>query len=209
MGNGLANRLYYFKGTTIAKRKPQCLTDPEIAKLRAKIEKKFPTMPDPQKVLAGLCGPTAKYCLWCVVIAVDIQTQGWDLFVYCAPGILAELKDSFDLIMDIVDFTVHAKLALKEMTLNIVDFKVSLLLYSTMLTIYVHPISWHSLVHYLQLSRNRNLTMIYFDLLVAYIRVLKMFEFVEERNTIVALFTAAYNVSPTADKELSATRTNK
>jgi hypothetical protein len=60
-----------------------------------------------------------------------------------------------------------------------------------------------------QLSRNRNLTTIYLDLVTMYIRVLKMFELIEDRAAIASLFTAAYNVSPDADKDMSATRTNK
>jgi hypothetical protein len=60
-----------------------------------------------------------------------------------------------------------------------------------------------------QLSRNRNLTTIYLDLVSMYIRVLKMFELIEDRAVVASLFTAAYNVSPDADKDLSATRTNK
>ena len=61
----------------------------------------------------------------------------------------------------------------------------------------------------LQLSRNRNLTLIYFDLLVTYIKVLKMLELIEERSTIVALYTAAYNISEDADKDLSIERTSR
>jgi hypothetical protein len=63
-------------------------------------------------------------------------------------------------------------------------------------------------VHH-QLSRNRNLTVVYFDLLVTYVRVLKMFELLEERVTVVALYTAAYSLSRDANKDIAATRTNK
>lgn len=38
---------------------------------------------------------------------------------------MAELTDSFELLMDIVDFTTLAKQSLKDITLNIVDFKVT------------------------------------------------------------------------------------
>lgn len=60
-----------------------------------------------------------------------------------------------------------------------------------------------------QLCRNRSLTLIYMDLLVVYIRVMKMFELIEDRLTIVALYTAAYNLKPDIDRSFSSTRTNR
>ena len=56
MGNGLLNRLYFLKGNMIAKRKPGCLTDADTSKVRVKIEKKFPSMPEAQKVRQILVG---------------------------------------------------------------------------------------------------------------------------------------------------------
>lgn len=50
MGDGLLNRLYHLKGIIISKKKPSCLTDAETAKIRIKIEKKFPSLPETQKV---------------------------------------------------------------------------------------------------------------------------------------------------------------
>lgn len=50
MGNGLLARLYYFKGVIISKRKPACLSDVDTGKIRLKLEKKFPQLPDTQKV---------------------------------------------------------------------------------------------------------------------------------------------------------------
>lgn len=60
-----------------------------------------------------------------------------------------------------------------------------------------------------QLARNRCLTLMYLDLLVVYIRVMKMFELIEDRLTIVALYTAVYNLQPEVDRSFSATRTNR
>lgn len=50
MGTGLLNRLYHLKGWFISKRKPQCLADPELSKVRARLEKKFPAPPAAEKV---------------------------------------------------------------------------------------------------------------------------------------------------------------
>lgn len=50
MGNGLLARLYHFKGVIISKKKPACLSDAEITKVRIKVEKKFPQLPETQKV---------------------------------------------------------------------------------------------------------------------------------------------------------------
>jgi hypothetical protein len=50
MGDGLLNRLYYLKGIMISKRKPACLVDTETIKVRVKLEKKFPQLPETQKV---------------------------------------------------------------------------------------------------------------------------------------------------------------
>ena len=100
MGDGLLSRLYYLKGIYISKRKPACLTDAEMLKVRGKLEKKFPLQPETQKI------------------------PGWDLFAENAPAVLRELSYSFELMMDIVDFTTYARDALKDITVNIVDFKV-------------------------------------------------------------------------------------
>lgn len=48
--------------------------------------------------------------------------------------------------------------------------------------------------------------MIYFDLLVSYIRALKMLELIEDRLSIASLYTAAYNLLPDCDRALSAMR---
>lgn len=50
MAKGLLNRLYYLKSGIIAKKQVTCLLDADIAKLRLKLEKKFPALPDTQKV---------------------------------------------------------------------------------------------------------------------------------------------------------------
>lgn len=49
----------------------------------------------------------------------------------------------------------------------------------------------------------------YLDLLVVYIRVMKMFELIEDRLTIVALYTAVYNLQPEVDRSFSSTRANR
>lgn len=59
------------------------------------------------------------------------------------------------------------------------------------------------------MSRNRNLTLLYFDLLVSYIRVMKLLELIEERVGIAALYAAAYNSLPEIDKDLSTHKANK
>lgn len=127
-----------------------------------------------------------------------------------APTVLTELADPFDLIMDIMDFANLSKNSLKDITLTVVDFKVS---FSTRCASFVHIASLHILTVFLlpwtQLCRNRNLTLIYMDLLVVYIRVMKMFELIEDRLTIVSLYTAAYNLKPDVDRSFSSTRTNR
>jgi len=50
MGDGLLNRLYHLKGALLSKSKPSCLVDSDTAKIRIKIEKKFPLLPETQKV---------------------------------------------------------------------------------------------------------------------------------------------------------------
>lgn len=50
MGDGLLNRLYHFKGALLSKSKPSCLIDADTAKIRIKVEKKFPVLPETQKV---------------------------------------------------------------------------------------------------------------------------------------------------------------
>ena len=50
MAKVLLNRLYYLKSGIIAKKQVTCLLDADIAKIRLKLEKKFPALPDTQKV---------------------------------------------------------------------------------------------------------------------------------------------------------------
>lgn len=96
---------------------------------------------------------------------------------------------------------------MKDITLSIVDFKVGCRLFP--LVAHSNQPDQFCVRPTTQLSRNRNLTTIYFDLLVTYIKVLKMLELVEERVVIVAMYTAACSVSRDMDKDHTATRTNK
>jgi hypothetical protein len=53
-----------------------------------------------------------------------MQTPGWDAFVQNSSSTLQELQESYDLFLDVADFTTHSKQALKDITISIVDFKV-------------------------------------------------------------------------------------
>lgn len=145
LSDSLCNRLYHLRSELIGRNKRfSCLTDTEIAKIRARLEKKFPSLPHESK----------KY-------------SDWDAFFNNSSSIVSSLSEPYDLFMDVIDYSDCVKEAWKGITLSVADFK---------------------------LSRNRNVMVVFLDALVGYMRVMKLFDGIEEKLTIVALHTAAYTL---------------
>lgn len=145
MSVSLCNRIYYLKSQLLLKTKQySCLYDNDIIKIRTRLEKKFPSIPTDTKKYAD-----------------------WEIFFNHACQMTNDLKDSYDLCLDISDFSDVAKELLKGITVSILDFK---------------------------LSRNRPIMLVYLNMIVAYIRVMKMFDSIYEKNCIIAIYTAAYSL---------------
>ena len=99
----LCNRLYHLRSELIGRNKRfSCLTDTEIAKIRARLEKKFPSLPHESK----------KY-------------SDWDAFFNNSSSIVSSLSEPYDLFMDVIDYSDSVKEAWKGITLSVADFKLS------------------------------------------------------------------------------------
>lgn len=95
------------------------------------------------------------------------KCSDWEAFFNNSSSIVSSLSEPYDLFMDVIDYSDCVKEAWKGITLGVADFK---------------------------LSRNRNVMVVFLDALVGYMRVMKLFDGIEEKLTIVALHTAAYTL---------------
>jgi hypothetical protein len=95
------------------------------------------------------------------------DVDGGALFIEQREEVIAGLEESINLFMDIVDFLQKSK--------------------ALLLSIPYIITSW-------SLETNRNISMLYFDLLGNYIKVLKLFAVVEDRKALVAVYVTAIRV---------------
>jgi len=121
---------------------PPCMRNPDLAKIKIRIEKNFPDFGDLTKV------------------------QGYDMLRQICHNVVGELNFFNDLILDICEFRRAAKELLREIPQSLVHFK---------------------------LDMHRGIIILYFDLMLAYMKVMLIFSSIEERKAIGSMYSAAYH----------------
>ncbi|KAJ1433643.1 hypothetical protein B484DRAFT_429491, partial [Ochromonadaceae sp. CCMP2298] len=101
MGPGLLNRLYLLKSDAVAKNKAPCLSDADVGRVRGKLEKYFPALPD------------------------TLKLQGWDQFSAMAGAVVDQLQGAYSLLLDVADFCTRAREAMRVLLTDTVEFKLS------------------------------------------------------------------------------------
>ena len=120
MAEGLLCRIYHCI-RLLNVDKPHFLISPELQKLRVKVERQFPDIPDMSKVFATV---VTIYLSFITDDCSFAQTSGYDIFTEEASSIILVLADFDALILDMIEFPKTVIAVLQEFSNEMLDSKV-------------------------------------------------------------------------------------